>query len=91
MPAAQLMPGAVLPVEVTLLGPVAVRAPGGIEPDRCALATEIVAFLAAHPGGVHPDRADRRDLAARGDQRGAGRGAGPRHGTGSAPARLGRT
>ena len=54
VPAAQLMPGAVLPVEVTLLGPVAVRAPGGIEPDRCAQATEIVAFLAAHPGGVHP-------------------------------------
>ncbi|HEV8221400.1 MAG TPA: hypothetical protein VGQ05_14120 [Streptosporangiaceae bacterium] len=53
VPAAQLLPGAVLPVEVTLLGPVAVRAPGVIEPDRCAQATEIVAFLAAHPGGVH--------------------------------------
>ena len=52
-PAAQLAPGAVMPVEVSLLGPVSVRAPGNIEPDRLALATEIVVFLAAHPGGVH--------------------------------------
>ena len=52
-PAAQLAPGAMMPVEVSLLGPVSVRAPGNIEPDRLALATEIVVFLAAHPGGVH--------------------------------------
>jgi hypothetical protein len=52
-PAAQLAPGAVMPVEISLLGPVSVRAPGNIEPDRLALATEIVVFLAAHPGGVH--------------------------------------
>src|SRR6266571_2571098 len=52
-PAAQLVPGAVMPVEVSLLGPVSVRAPGTIEPDRVPLATEIVVFLAAHPGGMH--------------------------------------
>jgi hypothetical protein len=54
-PAAQLIPGAMMPVEICLLGPVSVRAPGTIEPDRVALATEIVVFLAAHPGGVHPN------------------------------------
>jgi hypothetical protein len=54
-PAAQLIPGAMMPVEIGLLGPVSVRAPGEIEPDRVALATEIVVFLAAHPGGVHPN------------------------------------
>jgi hypothetical protein len=54
-PAAQLVPGAMMPVEVSLFGPVSVRAPGNIEPDRVALATEIVVFLAAHPGGVHPN------------------------------------
>jgi hypothetical protein len=54
-PAAQLIPGAMMPVEICMLGPVSVRAPGTIEPDRVALATEIVVFLAAHPGGVHPN------------------------------------
>jgi DNA-binding SARP family transcriptional activator len=54
-PAAQLVPGAEMPVEITLLGPLSVRAPGVIEPDRVALATELVAYLAAHPGGVHPN------------------------------------
>jgi hypothetical protein len=44
-----------MPVEICMLGPVSVRAPGTIEPDRVALATEIVVFLAAHPGGVHPN------------------------------------
>jgi Bacterial transcriptional activator domain len=43
-----------LPVEVTLLGPVSVRAPGHIDPARLPLATEIVVYLATHPGGVHP-------------------------------------
>jgi hypothetical protein len=42
-----------MPVEVSLLGRVAVTAPGPIEPDRLALATELVAYLAAHPDGVH--------------------------------------
>ena len=54
-PAEQLDPGSVMPVEVTLLGPVTVGAPGPIEPERRALATEVVAYLAAHPGGVHPN------------------------------------
>lgn len=54
-PAEQLDPAAVMPVEVTLLGPVSVDAPGMIEPDRLALATEVVVYLATHPGGVHPN------------------------------------
>jgi MYXO-CTERM domain-containing protein len=43
------------PVEVTLLGPLAVRTAGEIEPDRLAIATEIVVYLASHPAGVHPN------------------------------------
>jgi nucleoid-associated protein YgaU len=54
-PAPHLLPDAVAPVEVTLLGPVSVRASGQVEPDRTALATELVVYLAAHPGGVHPN------------------------------------
>lgn len=54
-PAAQLVPGSEMQVEISLLGPLSVRAPGVIEPDRVALATELVAYLAAHPGGVHPN------------------------------------
>jgi hypothetical protein len=50
-----LVPGSTMPVEITLLGPVDVRAPGVIEPERRALATELVVFLATHPGGVHPN------------------------------------
>ncbi len=54
-PAEHLVPGSTMPLEITLLGPVAVRAPGVIEPERLALATEIVVYLATHPGGVHPN------------------------------------
>jgi hypothetical protein len=54
-PAEHLAVGAVMPVEVSTLGPVAVSAPGVIEPDRLSLATELVVYLAAHPGGVHPN------------------------------------
>ncbi len=54
VPPAQLVPGSVMPVEVTLLGPLSVRAPGIVDPDRLPVLTELVAFLAAHPGGVHP-------------------------------------
>jgi hypothetical protein len=54
VPPAQLVPGSVMPVEITVLGPVSVRAPGGADPDRLPLLTELVAYLAAHPGGVHP-------------------------------------
>jgi hypothetical protein len=55
VPPAQLVPGSVMPVEITLLGPVSVQAPGVIEPDRVALVTELVVYLAAHPEGVHPN------------------------------------
>ena len=53
-PAAYLRPGAPVAVEVGLLGPGVVSAPGPVEPDRLAQATELVAYLAAHPAGVHP-------------------------------------
>ena len=55
-PPAHLVPGTVLgmmPVEIGLLGQTGVQAPGPLEPDRLALATELVAYLAAHPDGVH--------------------------------------
>jgi len=52
-PPAQLVPGARMPVEIALLGPPTVTAPGALEPDRLAIATELVVFLAAHPAGVH--------------------------------------
>ncbi len=52
-PAAQLVPGTRMPVEVGLLGLLAVQAPGPLEPDRLALATELVVYLATHPDGVH--------------------------------------
>jgi Bacterial transcriptional activator domain len=55
VPAAHLQPGASVMVEVGLLGPAVVGAPGPIEPDRLALATELVMYLAAHPAGVHPN------------------------------------
>jgi hypothetical protein len=54
-PAEQLEPESLWPVEVTLLGQASVRAAGAIDPSRVALATEVVAYLAAHPGGVHPN------------------------------------
>ncbi|MEU0093632.1 hypothetical protein [Kribbella sp. NPDC006257] len=41
-------------VRVGVLGSVEVRSPYRIEDERLPLATEIVAFLALHPGGVHP-------------------------------------
>ncbi len=41
-------------VEIKLLGPALVRAPGPIEPARRAFATELVAYVATHPEGVHP-------------------------------------
>jgi hypothetical protein len=52
-PSAHLAPGFRAAVDVALLGPATVSAPGPIEADRVALATEVVAYLAAHPGGVH--------------------------------------
>ena len=47
-------PGVAGPAEVTLLGQVCVRAIGDIEASMVPLATEIVAYLAAHPGGAYP-------------------------------------
>lgn len=55
VPVAHLRPGAPVAVEVGLLGPAIVGAPGVIEPERLGLATELVMYLAAHPGGVHPN------------------------------------
>ena len=52
-PAPHLAPDATMPVEVTLLGPVSVRAAGEIEGSMLPLATEIVIYLATHPAGVH--------------------------------------
>jgi hypothetical protein len=52
-PSAHMAPGFRAAVEVGLLGPVTVSAPGRIEADRVALATEVVVYLAAHPGDVH--------------------------------------
>ena len=52
-PSAHLTPGFRAAVEVGLLGPVTISAPGPIEADRVGLATEVVVYLAAHPGGVH--------------------------------------
>jgi hypothetical protein len=54
-PAEQLDPDRRMPVEIGLLGPVTTDAPGPMEPDRLALATELVVYLATHPGGVHPN------------------------------------
>jgi hypothetical protein len=51
-PAVQLAPGSAV-VEIQILGQVLVRARGAIEPERVGLATEIVAYLATHPGGVN--------------------------------------
>jgi hypothetical protein len=52
-PPEQLDPDHDMPVDVTILGPVSVHAPGVLEPDLVSLVTEVVVFLAVHPGGVH--------------------------------------
>jgi hypothetical protein len=52
-PPSHLLPGTRMPVEVGLLGPVTVQAPGMLDADRLALATELVVYLATHPAGVH--------------------------------------
>jgi len=54
-PSQQLDPGSAMPVEISILGPASVHAPGVIEPDRVGLVTELLVYLAAHPGGVHPN------------------------------------
>jgi hypothetical protein len=45
---------AAAPVRVGILGPIAVRAAGPMDPSRIPLAAEVVTYLAAHPGAVHP-------------------------------------
>jgi hypothetical protein len=42
-------------VDIAILGPASVRAPGVLAPDRVAPVTELVVYLATHPGGVHPN------------------------------------
>jgi hypothetical protein len=54
-PAGHLIPGSAAQVDITLLGRARVNAPGMIEPERLGPATELVVFLATHPGGVHPN------------------------------------
>ena len=41
-------------VDIRLLGPVEVDAPGPLEESRRDVCTEVLVYLAAHPGGVHP-------------------------------------
>ncbi|HJQ06774.1 MAG TPA: LysM peptidoglycan-binding domain-containing protein, partial [Nocardioides sp.] len=43
-------------VRIGVLGPVEVHAPGDVDPDRVAFLTELAAYLALHPGGVHVNR-----------------------------------
>lgn len=52
-PPEQLDPGRDMPVDIGILGPISVRAPGVLEPDLVGLVTEVVVFLAMHSGGVH--------------------------------------
>ena len=54
-PAPHLASDATMPAEVSVLGPVSVRAPGEIQPGMLPLATEIVEYLATHPAGTHPN------------------------------------
>jgi hypothetical protein len=45
---------AAAPVRIGILGPIEVRASGPLDPSRVPLAAEVVTYIAAHPGGVHP-------------------------------------
>ncbi len=54
-PAAPPRLGEVRPaVDIRLLGPIEVDAPGTVEESRRALCTEVLVYLATHPEGVHP-------------------------------------
>jgi hypothetical protein len=48
-----LHPDGAAPVEIQILGQALVQARGSIEPERVALASELVIYLATHPDGVH--------------------------------------
>ncbi|HEY9240967.1 MAG TPA: bacterial transcriptional activator domain-containing protein, partial [Streptosporangiaceae bacterium] len=52
-PPEQLDPDHDMLVDIGILGPISVQAPGVLEPDLVGLVTEVVVFLALHPGGVH--------------------------------------
>ncbi|MGN9836780.1 BTAD domain-containing putative transcriptional regulator [Nonomuraea sp. H19] len=41
-------------VEIRMLGPIEIAGLGPLEEGRLALATELLVYLATHPGGVHP-------------------------------------
>ncbi|MFI9589388.1 BTAD domain-containing putative transcriptional regulator [Nonomuraea sp. NPDC052265] len=41
-------------VEIRMLGPIAIAGLAPLEEGRMALATELLVYLATHPGGVHP-------------------------------------
>ncbi|MFI6320542.1 BTAD domain-containing putative transcriptional regulator [Nonomuraea sp. NPDC050556] len=41
-------------VEVRMLGPIEIVGPDALEEGRMTLATELLVYLATHPGGVHP-------------------------------------
>jgi hypothetical protein len=41
-------------VDIRILGPIEIDAPGPMDESRRALCTEVLVYLAAHPGGVHP-------------------------------------
>lgn len=43
------------PVEIGILGPVAVEADGPVDEARRDLLTELVVYIALHPDGVHPN------------------------------------
>ncbi len=52
-PPEQLEPDHEMPVDISILGPISVRAPGVLEPGLADLVTEVVVFLAIQAGGVH--------------------------------------
>ncbi|MCW2568115.1 MAG: putative integral rane protein, partial [Mycobacterium sp.] len=53
LPAELLDPARPAPVEIRLLGPVAVTAPSPVTPDRLPVLTEVVVAGALHPDGLH--------------------------------------
>ncbi|RVX47368.1 transcriptional activator [Nonomuraea polychroma] len=55
IPEAEPLPGLHPPaVEIRMLGPIELLGLGPLEEGRLALATELLIYLATHPGGVHP-------------------------------------
>jgi hypothetical protein len=41
-------------VDIRLLGPIEIDAPGPMDDDHRDVCTEVLVYLASHPGGVHP-------------------------------------